>query len=942
MVNLTANQESFIKLMTKSDEHAHRGFELLLSRPGIENYFDALIGAGLFEPTHNPAPAPAEETGYFRIPYWSALSYMEAVAKVAGERNDLQLAQKILNIVRSVSSVREPDGRIRDNYHTHRVFAKILGLVPTAAITVDDLNLIPGWLEGRFERGMVGHALGQGALRKLLASELPEDWHKACLILQHCTAVQWVNEHELGEDRKKPVTIVEDHWLKKLITENTEALGAKIGHDASVIFLERIRAVFGQERRDEISWLWRPAIEEHPQNHSWRGPENRFVEGLRDVLLSWVDCDPDAARPFVEELLSDKDEIVRRIGIYILNQRWSALFRIFPQFLGRKPFDAGHIHELYGLLRDHFDDFNDGEKVATIEAIRQLPKPLRGEDPDRLLKYIQRNWLFAIAGKGYEPADRWFSELMADQSLGSLSDHPDFHSYMESWSGPGPTPYQPQELLAFAENGTLIEKLNAFQPSDTWRGPTTRALVDTLEEAVGHSHRTFLSILPAFINAKRPFQYGVISGLKRIWDSSNDKQPQMDWERTWNELMGFLEQLVGNAEFWTEKVIESQDLTPNRDWIPPLIADFLRAGTHDDNKAYPPNLLPRAWSLICLLLERSEAVDEARVDAMTQAINSSKGKVIEAMFSHALRACRASDRANGQHTTTWNELRPTFERELSQCKNANYEFSTLAGAYLANLDYLDRDWLRANIEQIFPSQFPQNLECALEGLAYAPALRPIYALLVERGILDAALRQEQKGKHARERIVERIALAYLWGDDELDSSRFSYLFESSCVEDIENVSRFFWSVSNQELTGVQVERIMLFWRRCAAWSQTAGEPPKRLLSNLSRLSCYLETVGDNELELLLGVAPHVQVGYNQDSFIEELDRLVTANPEGIGRVLRIVLETHQPSFDFEDKLKSLLLKLAEHGRRGDAISFAERLRNLPGMIQLYAQLVSDA
>lgn len=942
MARLTANQESFIKLMGKSDEHARRGFDLLLVRPGFETFFEALEEAGMFKPVHNPAPIPANEPGYVRIPYWPALDYLQACAKQAGEHDDLQLAQKVMTVVRAVSGAREPDGSVRDNYHTYRVFAEIFGLLPTRTVTAEDLCLIPGWLETKFDRGGVGHALDKGALRRFLASDLPEDWNKAGLILRHCTAVRLIDEKEFGEDHKKPVTVVDDHWLKELIEHHASAIGAKAGRVASDIFLDRIREIFCEENRDQASWLWRPAIEEHAQNHSWNGPENRFVEGLRDVLLSWVDHDTDTAQPFIGTLLHDEAEIIRRVGIHVLSQRWAVLQSLYTAVLDTRLFDAGHVHELYGLLRAHFDVFTEQEKAATIEAIRQLPRPVRGEDSDRLLKRTQRNWLSAVAGRGYEPAESWFGELMSDQALGSLSEHPDFHSYMESWSGPGPTPYRIQELLAFAEDGSLVQRLNAFQQPDLWRGPTTRALVDTLEEAVALTPQAFLPIISAFLHAKRPFQYGIIHGFKRAWKAPSDKRPEIDWDRTWNLLVDFFEQLIGNPDFWTEKTMEDRDPTPNRDWIPPIIADFLREGTRNDEKAYSPDLLLRTWSLIGILLAHAEAVDEPKDDAMTQAINSSKGKVIEALFSHALRACRLSDRASGGHATAWTEIKPVFDREIAQCKNANFEFSTLAANYSANLDYIDRDWLRANLESIFPREFLANFHCALEGLAYAPATRPVYALLVESGLLEFALQQESKGRHAREKLVERIALAFLSEDEELDGPRYSYLFESGRIEDLEQATGFFWSVSNQELSPAQVERILAFWARCVACSRVAAEPPAKLLSKLGRLSCYIKSVEDREQEWLLAVAPYVHVGYNADDFIEELDRLADISPAKISAVLGKVLETFVPSFDFQGRLKSLLTKLAAHGRRDEAISFANRLRHLRGMEQLFAQLTAGS
>src|SRR3990172_7176701 len=187
MVKLTAKQQSFVALMSKSEEHARHGFELLLKRTDFEEFFDALEGAGLFAPERNPAPVAGERQGAFRLPYWSALDYLVAVGKMADEKNDLALAQKVMDVVRAVSHAREPNGSARDNYYTWWKFAEIIGSVPSAAVTSDDLEMIPVWFSSTFDRGMVGQALNEGVLRKFLASDSPDDFHKACIILRHCT-----------------------------------------------------------------------------------------------------------------------------------------------------------------------------------------------------------------------------------------------------------------------------------------------------------------------------------------------------------------------------------------------------------------------------------------------------------------------------------------------------------------------------------------------------------------------------------------------------------------------------------------------------------------------------------------------------------------------------------------------------------------------------------
>ena len=45
-------------------------------------------------------PSLPTEPGYYRLPYWNALGYLEAVAKSAGENDDVALAGKVMDVVR--------------------------------------------------------------------------------------------------------------------------------------------------------------------------------------------------------------------------------------------------------------------------------------------------------------------------------------------------------------------------------------------------------------------------------------------------------------------------------------------------------------------------------------------------------------------------------------------------------------------------------------------------------------------------------------------------------------------------------------------------------------------------------------------------------------------------------------------------------------------------
>lgn len=915
MANLNAKQQSFIEMMQRSDEHARKGFELLISRPSPEQFFNALEEKGLFSVDHHQGPVPAEEPGYFRIPYWAALDYLKAVAVIARENSDDQLAAKVLRLVRSISH--DSKEREIDNHHTWRVFASILGIL-TPFLSLADLEYLPFWQESKFDRGSLVHEIDKGLLNNLLSEHATENCEKICRTLDYCTAIK-VDE---GEQKRKPATVSDAYFLEQMLTRHAKALGQFCGAGVAPILQKRIIEYFANETSSPFI---RPAVEQHSQNHRWEHSANALVESLRDVLLAWVDVEPTKAQTFIAGMIDGENDMIRRIGLYLIDQRWGQLSDIYNQKLKPELFSPLHIHELYNLLKNNFADFSEELKAATLDVLQNLPPSAHAEDPMRALMRIQRQWLSACRNKDYAPADAWYQELDADPEIGKLSSYPEFHVYMESFSGPGPSPFSAVQLIDFAEKSLLIEKLNSFEPDGGWRGPNKEALTQALETAVQEKPEIFIRIIPEFLAAQRPYQCGLINGFKKLWGATTEAKP-LEWKKIWQALMDFWKKLFADENFWNEEPIDDEDMTPNRNWIPPLVAEFLQAGTRKDEHSYPAELLPLGLELIVILLDRADAVTEPEEEAMTQAINSPKGKAIEALLNHALRTCRVADAKEGNHAEKWLEMVPIFDRELAKCQNGNYEFSTLAASYISNLEYLNQEWLKENLKGIFPEQFPGNFNCALEGLTFAQATRANYKLLVDAGVIDSALHHGYKGKHARERLVQRICLAYLWGDEDLRSPRLQWFFANRLVDDLKTASDFFWSVSNQELEAEQRSQIINFFALCIDWIKSSEEFPKALLSSLSRLSCYLTEVTGNELELLLAVAPHVAIDHNATDFIEELDRLADQSPTEVSKVLDRVLQSHSPLHDYDDHLKSLMIKLVRTGLNEDVVRYADQLR----------------
>jgi hypothetical protein len=928
MTVLTTNERAFIDKMKESEELARHGFSLLLKRPDFRRFFEPLRDAGLFAPERNPGPEPAPEQGYVRIPYWSALDYLVEIAKEAGTTNDLALANQLMEIVRTVSQWREADGQPRQNYQTAWRFTEILGHLPTSVVTKADLDFLATWLSDRFERMLVAVAIDKTLLPHLLASTSADDWNKAAAVLRHATAITWVEEP--GTKSKTARTVIEDYWLDQILVHHVRPLATKLPRETTQLFEARVRDVYATELHKEHSIIYRPAIEDNEQNHQFRAAENRTVEALRDALGTWAVSEPKGAESYVAGMLNSDLEILRRIAIHVLNQHWSTMGSLYLPFVQGEPFTSGHLHELYALLTARFAQFTDPERDATIDGIRHIPTPKYVEDPELARKHLQRRWLTAIVGKGAAQADDWMGELTADPSVGPPPSHPDFTSYMTSSWGPGASPYTAEELVGFADAHLLVERINGFEEARTWGTPTLDGLTSTLQNAVRMNPSTFLRALPDLPSAKDVFQQAIIRGVQQAWDAK-DQSPPCNWSEGWGQLIRFFEQLAA-------KPAPASDEDNQHKWLLATIADCLRAGTQDDEHAYPQTLLPRAQVLIDALLQQLPAETKLTDDPMSTAINTPKGRVIEALFSHALRVCRVADQTIGNHTSAWTQLQPIFDRELNACQNNNAEFSTLCGAYLAQLEYLDAGWTTQHIPNIFPAAAPINDQAAIAGLAYAAFTRRIYEHLDRGGILDRALQYDLKGREAREKLLERIAAAYVWGIETLDSPRFQMIFGEGDAKELEQITWVLWTLRHQTVDAEQRERILVFWNRCITWSQNQTAVQTSLLSALSGLAAYIVAVDDRARELLLAVAPHVGIGHRAYEFFDELLRLAEQNPSVIADVVGAVIEAHVPEYDYEDRLQKLLNILAAKGKKNEVLRMLDRM---PAMHQLYNELTQN-
>jgi len=78
---------------------------------------------------------------------------------------------------------------------------------------------------------------------------------------------------------------------------------------------------------------------------------------------------------------------------------------------------------------------------------------------------------------------------------------------------------------------------------------------------------------------------------------------------------------------------------------------------------------------------------------------------------------------------------------------------------------------------------------------------------------------------------------------------------------------------------------------------------------------------------------------DRDTLAHSSGLIAAFDAGGVSSVLGEAIKLRIPSFDFEDRLKSLLLRLAKKGK--DVILYAERLRSL-GMQDVFDRVTRNA
>ena len=166
----------------------------------------------------NPPPIQVEnQTGYYSMPRWSVLDYLERCSTQIKEDQNLEFGETLIDIIRSVSKYRDRNGNRVDNYITDWVFVKILANLPGRLVQTSDIEMVSLYLNSRWKATLVGPEIGSSLLPAVLGRGEKE---KSTKLFDIATGVLWGNENR----DSIPDSIIEAYWLNDLLERNEEKL----------------------------------------------------------------------------------------------------------------------------------------------------------------------------------------------------------------------------------------------------------------------------------------------------------------------------------------------------------------------------------------------------------------------------------------------------------------------------------------------------------------------------------------------------------------------------------------------------------------------------------------------------------------------------------------------------------------------------------------------
>ena len=889
---------------------------LLLRKAKGLRWFRPFRAEGFLDPNLLPPPIPSSQEGFVSVPPWPVTEYLVSIAGELEDPGNAEIADEVLEFIRRTTL----DAKAR-GVSNHRVwwnFAKTFQCIPLDRIAATDVDLVDYWLSDPYERGLTADVIGGTWLPRVIQVGGP---HASGLALRALAILFDVSykDQSPGGPRLTAVFRMEPWYAKRIVDAVAGLAGSQLGLDAVEFFRGQLRNVLDRLGNDKWSAVWRPAIEEHEQNRSSESAENILVDALRDSLGAYVRR-PDKSEEYIRGVVADPSVTVKRIAIHAVSE--SDGDEAVSVATTVEYYSAGLRHEQWHLLRKRFPNFRIREKAAVRAAIESLEAFDSGDKDrnERATAYERSIWLAAIKDVDEEAATL-YAKYVAQ--AGAEPERPDFTFYV--WTGwvSAESPIPVDELLGLKPS-ELVERLSAYEPTEQDREAGLEGLSRAFRAVVKQRAVEFGDHLQKLAGLRYSYLHACIEAYAELLNEATS----LPWARLWAQLADFLEVLVVGDRLWARPNEQGDGFVANRNWVVSSIGMLLESGVRSKDAPIPAELTERFLRVLELLIVRTPPSEIAgNGDPVFTAINSPRGRCLEAVISFARVACRESrDGAlDSSSHVGWSRFEPSFNSELSLRKDGVYEFVTLVAMRLGEFLRMNSDWVKRNLRAIFDCDNRQSWLCGIDGYSHVGRFHlDIYSFLKSEGHLSRAFGDPLVTRSARERLLRDTVWAYLAGHEELlasDGGLAGRLNEFR-EEDIGYIIWFVWTGRETKDEAFRA-KVFVLWREILSRADASTGAGRRARGHLRRWADFIVALGPEDFGLLMET---VQSSVGSDGFddvLEAIARLSRSWPFEAAEIWSATISEGRPTYPeeaIEAAFRNLLAAGSEGRHRADSIA----------------------
>ena len=842
---------------------------------------------GYFDPRNNPPPL--KEKGDFAVPYWEVMSYLIKVSELNRIHPDDEISEIIAEIVDSIISHKGEDEKRIENTRTDWVIVKVIFQLPINRIKQEYVDFVETALNTKGNLHLISSEISENILPYLLDN-------KAKKILLDLLNIILNFKFDEKAYFNKFTSIIGDYYLSQIVEKYQNELFETCDPELYYILIEKIKKIISIDENGFSSII---TIEDSSQNLS-NDYKTILIGLLRDLLINEQ---TKIIEPKIIELLNEENPIFKRVAIYAINCRYNELKEVFWK-LEQNPLNEYMLkHELYELFKENSRDFSDEQILRVLnwietEDLEVLRKYY--EDPIERKKSIahhKKEWLTSLLDNPHDEVRRSYEKYA--KIFPEEIEHPGYLVWSSGVVISTPSAKPLDTELEDKSNKDIALYLKTYKEEKPKKWEDYLSVSDKLSSVFGQYVRknsvTISENLEPFIDLPYHLQHSLLAGLYDAWQAKEEIE--------WREVLNFCSKIIENNAFW-----ETDD--ERRDWIVRKIADLIANGTRDDSHAFDKQYLPSAEKILVTLALKDRSTLPSIRELFTSVLNSTKGSIYSAMILYSLRYARVKDQR------IWKERIKDYFVSNIDGKTASIELYVTLGRYLININYLDNDWVKSNIDKIFPKAKEEYWKATITGYLYGSNrfYVEIYDLLKESNNYSKAIATDFDDDFVTRRLVEHIGIAYLNDLEDINKtdSLLYQIIEKCDTRRIAELVNFIWRL-REKTSKEQQEKIITLWERIVEKLLTKENEPgvAEILSNLSNWITVVHDLNARSVELLKTSARHVGPTYTLFSLIDNLSKFVDERPREVGEILSEAITQKTFLFYKTEDIQKIVVKLYE-------------------------------